>query len=56
MDPAHLRIDLLEAAAGGGVVLAQVLPQHSLAECRVVPWDVVALLPRGGREHSGNDL
>ena len=52
VDPAHLRIDLLEAATRGVAVLAQVFLQHSLAERRVVPGDVVALCPCGGREGS----
>ncbi len=48
VDPAHLPVDGLEAAAGGVVRLREVLAQHAPAEPRFVPWDFVAFRPGRG--------
>ena len=46
MDPLDMLVDDREAAAGRVMCLREVLLQHTLAEARLVPGDVISLLPR----------
>jgi hypothetical protein len=45
MDPADVLVDLDGAAAGGIMILGQMLLKHPLAKVRIVPGDVIALAP-----------
>jgi hypothetical protein len=45
VDPGHLPVDDLETPAGGIMFLREMLTQHPLAESRLIPGDIIPLLP-----------
>jgi hypothetical protein len=54
MDPPYLPIDDLEPAAGEVVLLIEVLGQHTAAEIRIAPGDILSLNPGGRWDSSVN--
>ena len=49
MNPLYMRVDRSGAAAGGVMLLGEVLVQHAFAECRIMPGDLLAFGPWFGR-------
>ena len=56
VNPVDVSVDGLGAAAGGVVVLRQVLAEHPLAEAGFVPRDVVSVLPGGDSGRPPNEV
>jgi hypothetical protein len=45
VDPTDLLVDAFRSTAGCVVFLRQVFSQHTLAESRLMPGNIIALLP-----------
>jgi hypothetical protein len=46
MQPGYMPVNQLRSAAGSIVFLGQVLCQHTLAEARFMPGDIITFFPR----------
>ena len=56
MNPVHMIVDNLAPAAGGVMFLRKMFGQHPSAEPRLVPGDIVPLVPGFGRADSFNQI